>query len=117
MSPGSIVRERSKELAVEVFLYVRELRSNAALYEICSQLVRSGTAPGAIVSEAREAESKKDLIHKLRIALKEARETEYWLDLLSKTGSSLNPRHGVVDSLNNEVISLLVVSLSTLSKR
>ncbi len=49
------------------------------------QLLRSGTAVGALVREAEHAESKADFIHKLSIALKEANETEYWLDLLNET--------------------------------
>ena len=46
--------------------------------------MRSGTAPGALVRESEHAESKKDFIHKLSIALKEANETEYWLQMLKE---------------------------------
>jgi four helix bundle protein len=49
------------------------------------QLLRSGTAIGALVREAEQAESKADFIHKLAIALKEANETEYWILLLCET--------------------------------
>ena len=49
------------------------------------QLLRSGTSIGANVREAEQAESKADFIQKLSIALKEANETEYWLDLLQET--------------------------------
>jgi len=49
------------------------------------QLLRSGTAIGALVRESEHAESKADFVHKLSIALKEANETEYWLDLLYET--------------------------------
>jgi four helix bundle protein len=51
-------------------------------YEISKQLLRSGTAIGALVREAQQAESRKDFAHKLMIALKEADETAYWLELL-----------------------------------
>ena len=49
------------------------------------QLLRSGTAIGALVRESEHAESKADFVHKLSISIKEANETEYWLDLLYET--------------------------------
>ena len=52
-------------------------------YEIGSQVLRSGTSIGANVREAQRAESRKDFIHKLSIALKEADETQYWFSLIS----------------------------------
>lgn len=55
-------------------------------YVLSKQLLRSGTAIGALVREAEQAESKADFIHKLAIALKEAKETEYWIELLQQSG-------------------------------
>ncbi len=52
---------------------------------LSKQLLRSGTAIGALIRESEYAESKKGLIHKLAIALKEANETEYWIELLHET--------------------------------
>ena len=52
---------------------------------LSKKVLRSGTAIGALVREAEQAESKADFIHKLAIALKEANETEYWLELLDRT--------------------------------
>jgi len=49
---------------------------------LSKQLLRSGTSIGANIKEAEQAQSKTDFIHKLSIALKEANETEYWLELL-----------------------------------
>ncbi|MBI2257497.1 MAG: four helix bundle protein [Flavobacteriia bacterium] len=54
-------------------------------YIISKQIIRSGTAIGALTREAQHAESNADFIHKLSIALKEANETDYWLLLLFKT--------------------------------
>lgn len=54
-------------------------------YVISKQILKSGTSIGANVSEAIAAESKKDFIHKMSIASKEARETKYWLSLLNET--------------------------------
>jgi len=76
-------------------------------------LLRSGTAVGALVREAEQAESKKDFIHKMAIGLKEANETQYWLELLFKSGyleenqfSSIN-----VDSI--EMLKLLTSIIKT----
>jgi four helix bundle protein len=55
-------------------------------FVLSKQILRSGTSIGANVREALEAQSKKDFISKLSIALKEATETEYWLELLRETG-------------------------------
>ncbi|SKC23452.1 four helix bundle protein [Alkalitalea saponilacus] len=52
---------------------------------LSKQLLRSGTSIGAMVKESEHAESKADFIHKLSIALKEANETEYWIELLYKS--------------------------------
>ncbi|MDE1191126.1 MAG: four helix bundle protein [Arachidicoccus sp.] len=55
-------------------------------YVLSKQLLRSGTSIGANIREAEQAQSKIDFIHKLSIALKEANETEYWLELLNQSG-------------------------------
>ena len=66
--------------------------------------LRSGTAPGALIREAEMAESKKDFIHKLCIALKEANETEYWIDLLIET-QYLSKKDGI--SLKADCIEII----------
>ena len=55
-------------------------------FVMSKQLLRSGTAVGALVREAEQAESKADFIHKMAISLKEANESDYWIDLLHKSG-------------------------------
>ncbi|WP_317168269.1 four helix bundle protein [Flavobacterium silvaticum] len=54
-------------------------------FVLSRQLLKSGTSIGANIREAQYAESRADFVHKIRIALKEANETEYWLDLLSES--------------------------------
>ena len=60
----------------------KTLSNNKKEYVLSKQILRSGTSVGANVHEAEASESKKDFIHKLGIALKEIRETSYWLNLL-----------------------------------
>lgn len=68
------------EFSLEIIKYVELLEENKK-YVIAKQLLRSATSVGANVKEAQNAESKADFIHKMKIAHKEADETQYWLEL------------------------------------
>ena len=72
----------SKSFALQIIDLYRFLVSNKREFVISKQLLRSGTSIGANVKEAQFAQSKADFIAKIYIALKEAGETEYWLELL-----------------------------------
>src|SRR4029077_201241 len=67
---------------VRIVKLARYLRDDKREFVLSRQVLRSGTAIGALVREAEHAESKADFIHKMSIALKEANETSYWLELL-----------------------------------
>lgn len=111
MSKGPLI-DKSLEFAVRVVNFVKYLRKRKENV-MSKQVLRSGTAIGALLREANHAESKADFVHKLSIALKEAHETEYWIELLYKTGY-LDTRMYV--SLNgdcSEIIGMLVKSLKT----
>jgi four helix bundle protein len=77
-------------------------------FVLSKQLLRSGTAVGALIQEAEHAESKKDFIHKLSISLKEANETTYWLNLLFDTQHIEKSDFVKINNLNIELIKLLV---------
>jgi four helix bundle protein len=76
----------SFEFAVLIVKYSEELDSHKK-FSISNQILRSGTSIGANIRESQNAESKKDFIHKLKIAAKEADETEYWLFLCNELES------------------------------
>ncbi|MBW4621094.1 MAG: four helix bundle protein [Cyanosarcina radialis HA8281-LM2] len=80
---------------------------------LSKQILRSGTSIGANIREAQSAESDRDFIHKLEIALKEARETEYWLELLVSTGIVTPNR---LNNLVNECKQLCRILISTTKK-
>ena len=82
--PRNIILEKSLEFALEIIEYCEGLQANKK-YVISNQLLKSGTSIGANVREAQNAESKADFIHKLKIAAKEAEETEYWLILCERS--------------------------------
>jgi len=73
-------------------------------YVLSKQLLKSGTSIGANVHEAQAAQSKKDFISKMAIASKEARETDYWLRLLDKSGYLSNFNKG--ETVFSEILSL-----------
>ncbi len=81
----SIVREKSFAFAVRIVKLYQFLRDEKKEFVLSKQLLRSGMSIGANVKEALQAESKADFVHKLSISLKEASETEYWLELLNLT--------------------------------
>lgn len=76
---------QSMDFAVSIITLIRELKSRRESI-ISNQIGRSGTSIGANIREAQYAHSKADFVSKLQIALKEANETDYWLELLFKTG-------------------------------
>lgn len=78
----NVVKDKSFLFAVRIVRLCRWLQQSQREFVLSKQLLRSGTAVGALVREAEQAESKADFIHKMAISLKEANETEYWLDLL-----------------------------------
>lgn len=93
------------EFALGVLEFTDMLRASKN-YAVADQTVRSGCSVGANVKEAQGAESKADFIHKMKIALKEAEETEYWLELcnssksLPKPGKLLGEIESIIKVLN-----------------
>ncbi len=85
MKRKNIVKDKSFDFAVRVVNVYKYLVDKKREFILSKQLLRSGTAIGALIREGEQAESKADFIHKLSIALKEANETDYWLELLYKT--------------------------------
>jgi four helix bundle protein len=80
----NVIKEKSFAFAIEiVFLY--KVLAERKEFVLSKQMLRSGTSIGANIREAEHAQSKADFIHKLSISLKEANETEYWIDLLFET--------------------------------
>jgi len=94
---------------VNLYKYLCEKKE----FVLSKQLLRSGTAVGALVREAEHAESKKDFIHKLAIALKEANETEYWIELLKETDFLNKNEYKSISKEATELIKLLISIIKT----
>ena len=81
----NIIVVKSKDFAIRIVKLYRYLNENKKEYVLSKQLLKSGTSIGANVKEAIRAQSKSDFYAKMNIALKEASETEYWLEILKET--------------------------------
>jgi four helix bundle protein len=81
----NVIKEKSFEFALNIVQLNQFLISEKREYVLSKQVLRSGTSIGALVRESEHAESKKDFIHKLSISLKEANETDYWLEILFRS--------------------------------
>ena len=84
MKRKNVILELTLEFALEIISYC-DLLEEKRKYVIAKQLLKSGTSIGANVNEAQSAESRKDFIHKMKIADKEVNETEYWLTLCDRS--------------------------------
>ena len=102
----------SMEFSVDIINLVRFLKSNHETI-ISNQIGRSGTSIGANIYEAKYAQGKKDFISKLEIALKEASETGYWLELLYKTQYIDEPTFKSISSKCTSLRVMLIASCKT----
>ena len=84
MKKENVVKDKSFAFAIRIVNLFKLLRERKE-FVLSKQLLRSGTAIGALVRESEHAQSRADFINKLSIALKEANETEYWILLLRRT--------------------------------
>ena len=108
MKEDNVIREKSTKFAIRIVEMYRYLSETKQEYVMSKQLLRSGTGIGANVREGIYAQSKSDFISKMNIALKEAAETEYWIELLSKTGYITEKQYSSINEDCREVVKLLI---------
>ena len=100
--------EKTKVFALRIIKLYRYLREEKNEYVLSTQILKSGTSIGANVKEATRGQSKPDFFAKMNIALKEASETEYWLELLEGSGYIDGATYLEMDRACQEIIKLLV---------
>lgn len=116
--PRYDLEERLLDYAAMIIKLVENLPSTRAGNHIAGQLLRSGTSPLSNHAEAEAAESRADFIHKLRICLKELRESRRWLRLIDKVLSSrIVLELASVLAETDELIRIFVASIKTASQR
>jgi len=103
--------------AIRIVRLVSALPRTLVGRRIGDQLLRAGTSPGANYQEARAAESQADFVHKLQIALKELRESRYWLQVL--TGAEVVPPDKLTDLLDEatQLVAMLSKAVATAKKK
>ncbi len=112
----NVVRTKSFAFAVQVVKLCRDLSEQKREYVLSKQLLRSGTAIGALVREAEHAESKPDFTHKMNIALKEANESLYWLELLRASDYLDCPAYESLAADGQELLRLLAAIVKSSRK-
>ncbi len=109
----NLVKNKSFDFSIRVIKLYKFLAEDKREYVLSKQVLRSGTAIGALIRESEFAESKKDFIHKLSIALKEANETEYWLELLNKASYIDDSSFQSIQIDLKEILKILTAIINT----
>ena len=108
----NIIQDKSYLFAlrtIKLCIWLKECKH----FELSSQLLRSGTSIGANVEEALAGHSKKDFLHKMNIATKEARETRYWLRLLKDSGILSESQADLIINESDELVRILTSIVKT----
>jgi len=109
----SILKDKSYAFAIRIVRLVQYLQVEKKEFVLSKQILKSGTAIGALISEAEFGQSKADFVSKMSIALKEANETVYWLSILKDTDYLEIKLFESLHSDCNELISILVSTVKT----
>lgn len=104
---------KSYDFAIRIVKLSQYLQNEKKEFILYKQILRSGTAIGALIRESEYGQSKIDFIHKLTIALKEANETEYWLNILKDTGYIEEKLFISLSDDCKELLRLLIASIKT----
>ena len=104
----NVIKNKSFDFALRVIKLYKYLTEEKREYVLSKQILRSGTSIGALFREAEQAESKLDFIHKLSIALKEANETDYWIELLFKSEYIDESQYNSISTDLKEILKLLI---------
>ena len=113
MNNANIIAEKTKSFAVRIIKFAKFLRQQGVDAVIVRQMLKSGTSIGANTRESSNAQSKDDFVHKLSIALKEADETAYWLELLVGAEEISSMQFESLYSDLKEIIALLTSIIKT----
>ncbi|MBK7709806.1 MAG: four helix bundle protein [Bacteroidales bacterium] len=109
----NILKTKSYAFALNVIKLYQKLSSEKKEFVLSKQILRSGTSIGANIEEANQAESKRDFIHKLGIAQKEANETHYWIRLLTDSNYIVQSVSIILKDDCEELIKLITSSIKT----
>ena len=107
------LEDRTLEFGKRIIYLVKELPKNTINFNLCDQVIRSGTSMGANYREANETETKKDFCFRIRICRKEGKETIYWLKLIEEANPEFRKR---IEPLLQETTELVKIFAAILEK-
>lgn len=109
----NIVMKKSFDFALKIIELYKYMVAEQKEYVLSKQLLRSGTAIGALIKESEHAQSKADFLNKVNIALKEANESEYWLELLKASNYLKEEKHLTLLNEISELVKILASIVKT----
>ncbi len=115
------IQDRTKKFAIRVINAYSQINRknhfNDAVVILAKQFLRSGTSIGANCAEAKSAQSTKDFISKYEIALKEAQETKYWIEIMIESQSVPAEKFTILTEEINSIINILAASIKSLKNK
>lgn len=109
----SIMLDKAKDFAVEIVDLCRNIKETKRESVLTNQLLRSGTSIGANIHESKYGHGTADFIAKMQIALKECYESEYWLELLNRTGYIPDEQYKSLQNTCGSIRRMLISSINT----
>ena len=113
----SVMLEKAKDFAVEIVKLCRNIKETKHESVLTNQLLRSGTSVGANIHESKYAHGTPDFIAKMQIALKECYESEYWLELLNRTGYISDEQYKSLQNNCGQIRRMLISSINTVKEK
>ena len=113
----SIMLEKAKDFAVNVVNLCKDIKEAKREAVLTNQLLRAGTSIGANIHESKYAHGTADFIAKMQIALKECYESEYWLELLNRTGYISDERYKPLQNDCGSIRRMLISSINTVKEK
>lgn len=112
-----MIREKTIDFAVRIVKFYKYLCEDKKEFVMSKQILRSGTSIGANVRESKNAQTDPDYLTKMSIALKEADETQYWLEVLFRSGIIAETEYDSMNKDLKEIIAILVSIVKTLKNK
>ena len=113
----SIMLDKAKDFAVEIINMCKAIKEKKRESVLTNQLMRSGTSIGANIHESKYAHGTADFISKMQIALKECYESEYWLELLNRTGYIDEEQYKSIINNCGQIRRMLISSINTVKEK